>query len=189
MTVTDPITSHPVGAPWTVEDLVNVEDQTHRYELYEGVLLVSPVPALLHLRATTDLGHLLHGAASPDLFVTTANAGVYISDKTYFVPDIVVFPRSVLETGDRGATPTDLLLAVEVLSPSNAGYDLLLKRQAYAMAGIPRYWIVDPEHRTLTVLKLEDGERYYTEVAVVKAGERFITGEPFPLEFDPAEIF
>ncbi len=187
MTVTEPTVRHPIGAPWTVEDLFNVDDDTHRYELYEGVLLVSPVPGTRHLITTTDLEHILYRAAPADLFVSAANAGVYVSDRTYFIPDIVVVPRSVFTTQGRGAMPADLRLAVEVLSPSNAGYDLGLKRQAYAKAGIPLYWIVDPEKRAITVLNLRDGA--YIVGSVVRAGERFTTDEPFPVEFDPAEIF
>ena len=54
----------------------------------------------------------------------------------------------------RGFAPRDLLLAVEVVSPSNPGNDLVLKRHAYAVAGIPEYWIVDRRDRTLRVLRL-----------------------------------
>ncbi len=189
MTVTDPMTRHELGAPFTVEDLFNVADETHRYELYEGVLQVSPVPALDHHHATTELTYLLHRTAPTELFVSSSGIGVYVDDKTYFIPDLVVVPRGLVKKGGRGVRPTEVRLAAEVLSPSNAGYDLTLKRHAYAASGIPRYWIINPDKRTLTVLSMRSGDDYYTEETVAHAGERFTTNEPFPIEFDVAAIF
>jgi Uma2 family endonuclease len=44
---------------------------------------------------------------------------------------------------------TSLLLAVEILSPSTARYDRIVKRRRYQRAGIPEYWIVDPDSRVI----------------------------------------
>jgi Uma2 family endonuclease len=48
-------------------------------------------------------------------------------------------------------------LAVEVLSPSNAGLDRTRKQKLYARFGVPRVWIVDVEERTLECLTLDRG--------------------------------
>ena len=59
-----------------------------------------------------------------------------------------------LSKGDGLCLPvTDVVLAVEVLSPNSAGDDLILKRHQYGRAGIPHRWIVDQRQRTLTVLR------------------------------------
>jgi len=50
-------------------------------------------------------------------------------------------------------------LVMEVVSPDYRRHDLETKRREYAQAGIPEYWIVDPEEEQITVLTLE-GERY-----------------------------
>ena len=42
-------------------------------------------------------------------------------------------------------------LLVEVLSPSNANYDLVTKREAFARAGVPEYWIARPVERDILV--------------------------------------
>jgi Uma2 family endonuclease len=52
-------------------------------------------------------------------------------------------------------------LVLEVVSPDNPARDLVEKRQDYAAAGIPEYWIVNPLNRTITVLVLRDG--HYVE--------------------------
>ena len=60
-------------------------------------------------------------------------------------------------------------LVVEVVSPDNPDRDLVAKRQDYAEAGIPEYWIVDPRYETVTVLTLEDDA--YVEHGVFGRGE------------------
>jgi len=50
-------------------------------------------------------------------------------------------------------------LVVEIVSPDNPERDTREKRADYADAGVPEYWIVNPEDETVTVLRL-DGEQY-----------------------------
>jgi Uma2 family endonuclease len=45
----------------------------------------------------------------------------------------------------------DLLLVVEVLSPSSSRGDRFTKRRLYQERGIPVYWIVDGEERLVEV--------------------------------------
>ena len=45
----------------------------------------------------------------------------------------------------------NLLLTIEVLSPTTARYDRYTKRRLYQEVGIPFYWIVDPEERLVEV--------------------------------------
>src|SRR5438874_840696 len=49
-------------------------------------------------------------------------------------------------------------LVIEVASPSTSTYDRHKKNDAYAHAGVPEYWIVDPVARTVEILLLEGGE-------------------------------
>ena len=50
-------------------------------------------------------------------------------------------------------------LVMEVVSDDDRRRDLETKRREYAQAGIPEYWIVDPEQGRITVLRL-DGATY-----------------------------
>jgi Uma2 family endonuclease len=50
-------------------------------------------------------------------------------------------------------------LVVEIVSPDKPERDLIDKRNDYAEAQIPEYWIVDPRDETITVLRLE-GDTY-----------------------------
>lgn len=80
-----------------------------------------------------------------------------------------------------------MLLAIEVVSPTNAGHDLVLKRHEYAAAGIREYWIVDERDQTVRVL-VPGATGSYVERAVARPGQPWRADEPFPLVVDPAEI-
>ena len=60
-------------------------------------------------------------------------------------------------------------LVMEVVALDNCQLDIETKRHEYARAGIPEYWIVDPEAETITVLTLQDD--HYIEYGVFKSTE------------------
>jgi Uma2 family endonuclease len=64
-------------------------------------------------------------------------------------PDIFVVR---VTEAKRPAYPFDLsnlLLVVEVESPTNSSYDYQTKRLLYVDGGVPQYWIVSPDARTI----------------------------------------
>jgi Uma2 family endonuclease len=71
-------------------------------------------------------------------------------------PDIVYLRPG---RGEFRGQPEGADLVMEVVSEGeeNRRRDLEEKRRDYAQAGIPEYWIVDPESRRVTVLALEQG--------------------------------
>ena len=90
------------------------------------------------------------------------NLGVRLSSapERTCLPDIVVLLNHSLakltEFGVQGAPD----IVVEVLSPSTQGYDQSVKRDLYAQAGVPEYWLVDPNERSVEILVLDrDGYR------------------------------
>jgi Uma2 family endonuclease len=174
------------SGPWTVDDLPALPEAT-RYEIFDGSLLVTPSPATPHVNTVYRLRRSLDRQAPARLAVVTEGWGVYANERSYYVPDLLIADEALLVSGSKGISPKDVLLAVEVVSPSNPGNDLLLKRIVYADLGIPEYWIVDGRTPALTVLRLAD--RGYREVAACRPGERWSAETPFTLSVDPAEIF
>ena len=61
-------------------------------------------------------------------------------------------------------------LAIEVLSPSNVERDRIVKRVVYERNGVPEYWIVDPEARSIEVFRLEGGA--YQPAGWFRSGEK-----------------
>jgi Uma2 family endonuclease len=190
MTMTDTVGTNPIGYRkdgwWTIDDLVELPDDDMRYEIVDGCLLVSPAPATDHGYVLARLRRLLDKQAPPDLAVSN-DLGIEIGSKySYFIPDLFVVPWSPIRAHPKHLLSADVRLIVEILSEHNHGRDLVLKRHCHAAAGIPRYWIVDPAERSLTVLTLH-GKTYQEEVAV-KAGAHWSTDVPSPLELDPADF-
>jgi Uma2 family endonuclease len=187
-TMTEPVASRLSDQPWTIDDLAELPDG-NRYEILDGSLIMSPAPDSLHGRVTTLLARLLDRAAPTDLMISAAGFGVAVQDgRGYCVPDIVALVETALDRRVQALSPADVPLAVEVVSPTSSSRDRVSKRHEYAAAGIRHYWIVDPDKQTLTVLSLDGRGARYEEVAVVAAGERFTTDDPFAISLDPADF-
>jgi Uma2 family endonuclease len=177
------------GSLWTVEDLEQIPDDGNRYEIIDGSLHVTPPPRLPHVNTQDLLTDILKRHAPAHLRPLAAGVGVNIRDRaSYLIPDVVVVAEAAMRVNALGLDPADVVLAVEVLSKSTRGIDLLVKRSDYAEAGIPHYWIVDAEERQLTVLALDPGAKEYREEAVVRAGNPWDATEPFKVTLDPADF-
>jgi Uma2 family endonuclease len=159
------------------------EDTEHHYELQEGVLVVSPRPALPHQRAAYRLARQLDEQLPAGWdFVLEAEVVVQAGNPpTVRVPDLVVTRVDGPQTRLAAA---DVLLAVEVISPDSRKLDLHLKPFEYADAGISHYWVVDldPPAPSITVYHLgAPGDGYVEEPAINGVLE---TTVPFPLRID-----
>ena len=177
------MTTLPRGRALTVADIEAMPDDGQRYELIDGVLVVSPTPEWRHQVVRDELLRLLKAATRPDIRVVGAPAAAIIDDRTWVGPDIFAASKS-----DFGQKYLDRppLLAVEVLSPSNRLYDLNTKFDRYERAGVPSYWVVDPHELRLVVWELVEGR--YVEVADVGPSERWTATRPFGVTVCPGEL-
>ncbi len=172
----------------TFEDLLHLDTpEGYRTELFEGRLVVSPPAASIsHVYAVTKLNEHLFRSL-PDDLVAAQVPGVYYTKHNYYIPDLVVVEREAFKGRQEGFAPEAILLVVEVLSPSSMSHDHVLKRHAYAKAGIGHYWILDPKAKTVRVLKL-DGESYM-DIELIGPGQTWTTREPFEVTLEPATLF
>jgi Uma2 family endonuclease len=177
------VTVLPHGRPLTRADLDRMPDDGHRYELVDGVLVVSPSPTRLHQRAVYRLWQLLNDACTPEFEVLGAPFDVVLADDTVMIPDVVVARRADLTDKDLPAAP---VLVVEVLSPSTRRFDLMLKRSRFEAAGTQSYWVVDPDEPALIAWELRDGS--YIEVAHVRAEQAYDARQPFPVTVAPKDL-
>ena len=95
----------------TVDDLQNMPEDEFRYELDDGMLIVSPAPSPRHQLAATRLAVILT-AACPDHLVVIGALGVNISEFQHRVPDVAVVPTDSLDTYYEEQPP---LLVVEIV--------------------------------------------------------------------------
>lgn len=130
-------------ARWTLDMVRALPDDGNRYEVLDGVLLVTPIPTLLHQRAIGDLMIPLDRYARTHKVGETmfSPSDIELSPTRLVQPDLFVIPAELKVTDWKDVTR--LLLVVEVLSSSTARADRVLKRRAYQEAGIPEYWIFD----------------------------------------------
>jgi len=171
------------GAPLTYADLEAMPDDGHRYELVDGVLVVTPAPGTAHQRCVVRLIAVLLAAAGAGQDVLGAPYDYLVGPTTLLQPDVLVARREDLGEARLERPP---LLVVEVLSPSTRLTDLGTKLLAYEAAGVPAYWLVEPHEPGITVLGLHEG-RYALEAKVV-ADERYQAGHPFDVAVVPSEL-
>ncbi|BCJ27713.1 Uma2 family endonuclease [Actinocatenispora sera] len=173
----------PPTGPWTVDDLAKLPDDGLQYELFDGMLVVSPAPAPAHQNTVGELHVLLHTACPPDLKVFMAPLDYQPDRFTSVQPDLLVVRED--DVGEK-TIQRPPLLAVEVLSASTKRKDLTVKLETYARTGVAAYWIVDAEKATIRVLELVDGR--YEQVGAVTWDEQLTVEHPFPVTLHPATL-
>ena len=138
---------------WTVDMLDALPDDGQRYEIIDGELFVTPAPSDVHQYIVGELyARLLayfRGSGIGHPVVSPADVRRGDRRRNRVQPDIFVVR---VTDGKRPTYPfelRDLLLAVEVESPGNPSYDYQTKRVLYMEAGVPEYWIVNPDARTI----------------------------------------
>jgi Uma2 family endonuclease len=172
------------SGPLTVADLERTPDDGRRYELVDGVLIVSPAPAIRHQVVLLDLAILLRSAC-PEGLELVPGPGLRMSDITELVPDLAVVRRGDV-AGVRLTEPP--LLAVEVRSPSTALFDMNTKRAVYERFGIASYWVVVPDREKPSVIAFELSNDTYKRVARVSGDEPFRAERPFPVTVVPSDL-
>ena len=172
------------GKPFTVAELDRMPDDGHRYELIDGVLVVSPRPGNPHQVVAFTLATALDRVCPPELQVVPEPA-VQISRKTEFDPDVAVIRREQVNSAKCTEPP---LLVVEVRSPSTALIDLNVKKDAYERFGVESYWVVVPDRDEPEVIALELRGGRYQEAAHVTGDGTFAAVRPFSVEVVPSRL-
>jgi Uma2 family endonuclease len=131
---------------WTADMVRALPEDGSRYEVVHGELLVTPSPRLIHQLVVGRLAHALAAylEREPVGQVFHAPADISWAGDTLVQPDVFVASLDEARSMDWSRIQ-HLLLVIEVLSPSTARQDRFTKRLYYREAGVPMYWIVDPE--------------------------------------------
>jgi Uma2 family endonuclease len=185
--IEDVLLHMPRTRGWTWLDLQDIPDDGHRYEVIDGSLHVSASPTPRHQVAALRLTAWLLEAAPDELEVVQAvdiDLGPSVLE-----PDVLVVSAAVAHDGRPKFAADEVLLAVEVVSPSSRRMDRMIKPSVLAEAGVPAYWRVEldgPGTPAVVLHELAGG--VYREVATVRAGESVLVDAPFPVELRPAEL-
>ena len=139
----------PIEEPYTI-DYIESLPPGERAELIDGKLYSMAAPSVIHQRLIMNLSAALHSFIRSNggkCEVFPAPFAVYLDgleDRyNYLEPDIsVICDPSRLENGKGCSGPPDMV--IEIVSPSTAYLDRVLKLEKYRRSGVTEYWIVDP---------------------------------------------
>ena len=140
---------------YTYDDYLTWPDEPRR-EIINGALYAMSSPTVRHQDILLNLASVMKPFFKGKpcrLFV--APLDVVLSEDTVVQPDLLVVcdPTKITGACVRGSPD----LAVEILSPSSASYDRLLKFKRYADAGVKEYWLVSPELAMIEIFTLDSG--------------------------------
>ena len=150
----------PRQGDWTYEDWLDFPEDGWKYEIIDGVLYMSPPPAIAHQDASGELvARMRIHAEDNDLGkVLAAPCGVRLPGQAVPVePDILFVKKERLEIMGAQYVEGAPDLIVEILSPSSAHYDRETKFNLYQQAGVPEYWLVDYRAKIVEVYILSEG--------------------------------
>lgn len=172
--------------PWTVEDVLALPEHPARarYELVDGVLMMSPAPSLAHQTVAYELRKQIETALGQSEAPFIAADAVNVSaESRLFIPDIAVVDASAV-AWDTLVVPLEaVLLLVEIVSPFNRSTDRILKPALYAQAKVPADWRVELQPE-LHVVPHELATDTYREVATVTGRQSVEVAGEFPVDLD-----
>lgn len=154
-----------------------------RYELIDGqAITMAPAPNLDHQDIVGELFYQIRQQLEGKPcrpFIAPVDVRLPRGDEanddidTVVQPDVIIVcdPGKLDRRGVRGAPDW----VAEVLSPSTAAHDQVVKRRLYERAGIPEYWLVHPSDRTLTIYTLRDGAYGRPDIFELKESTRLQT--------------
>ncbi len=161
-------TLFPAQGAWSEEEYLSL-DTNHLVEFSHGHIEVLPMPSDKHQSIVFFLSALL-GAYARKIGgkVLFAPLRLRLWPDKIREPDLL-FLADANDPRRQNVYWTGADLVIEVVSPDDPQRDLVTKRSEYAQAGIPEYWIVDPQRETITVLRLDGAT--YVEHGVFPRGE------------------
>jgi Uma2 family endonuclease len=173
---------HRAERPATYDDIARLPE--HQVgELVAGELIVTPRPRSRHAVAVMaiagqlfrEYGEFAAGATDSEGWCVLPEPELHFGADV-LVPDLAGWRRGrfTVAADVVGITVVPDWIC-EVLSPSTARADRVLKMPVYARAGVGTTWIVDPALRTIEVFRLENGRWV---VAGLHAGAEPLRAEP-----------
>jgi Uma2 family endonuclease len=161
----------PSQGSWTERQYLALFTHARGVEFKDGMIEVLPVPTKTHQLVIGLFYELLKAFVAGNGVVLLAGYKLRVQSDTvqYREPDIVYLtPEQNKQSGEAFTRAAELV--AEVVSQDDPSRDYATKREEYAAAAIPEYWILDPAARQILVLGLEGAN--YVERGKYGPGQR-----------------
>lgn len=147
---------------WTITDLEGLPDNSNRYEIIDGELLVTRAPHLDHQDVTGNIyAELRNWSRKKQLGKAFMSPGIIFSETDAVIPDVIWISHEKLNqfTDESGHLNTAPELIVEVLSTSEKDIkrDRKTKLKLYSIHGVSEYWIIDRQQQLIEVYRRDKG--------------------------------
>ena len=183
------VSCFPRQGEWTEADYLEFETANFPVELVDGCLEFLPMPTPAHQRLSRYLARRLEDVVDTNSLgeVLSAPCPVRLWEGRFREPD--VFYVSHARRIEATKPPKGADLVIEIVSPgtTNRERDLVKKREDYAKAGVPEYWLVDAEEQRVTALTLDEGS--YLVHGEFGPGATATSGLLPDFRIDVAELF
>jgi Uma2 family endonuclease len=167
-----------------------------RWEIIDGVPYLLASPTWQHQAISMELAAQFHSylndkpcmvfAAPFDLSIPEHDENDEKISNLVAQPDLVVVcdESKLKKTGYFGVP----VLVIEIVSPSTAKLDRVLKFNKYEQVGVKEYWIVEPEGKVVSVFALQENNRYGRPETYTDENKVRVTLFP-DLEIDLGAVF
>jgi Uma2 family endonuclease len=169
---------------WLAEDLDRLPDAPRHTELIDGALVFMMSPQRIWpSEVVSELRHELR-RQRPDGVSIRREITVRLDERNRSEPDVIAVQADAHELDGTGYDASDVVLAVEVVSPESAFRDRTVKLAKYANARIPHYWIVEDEEGkpAVHVYELDQPTSAYVAMGIFRGTLRVEV--PFAIEID-----
>ncbi|MEU3453204.1 Uma2 family endonuclease [Micromonospora sp. NPDC006766] len=170
--------------PWTEEEYLALGETQQRVELFDWSLYVTPGPTPLHQNISGELRAALRKPVREAGLRVLEAVNVRLRPGRIPIPDLVI--TSDIDLQVLVIDARDVHLACEIISPSNAATDKVLKMHYYAAAGIEWYLLIEQETLTMFLYQRQGG--HYVERSITKAGEVLELTEPVRATIRPEDL-
>jgi Uma2 family endonuclease len=176
----------PPADGWTTDDLDALPDDGVRRELLDGVVFVSPSPTDIHQIIAGRLMVALEDSC-PETMQVTQGVEVRLSPRRSFIPDVLVATDEAARRRGRFYAPHEVVLAIEIVSPTSQAMDRITKPALFAKAGIPYYWRVETDGGiSVDTYKIDPEDEVYVPFGTFT--EVVETAEPWPISVPIARL-
>ena len=165
-----------VGLRMTAADYAALPDDDFKYELIDGVVVMSPSPTFGHQDIAGEIESQIRAfLRRHPIGRVVRETDVTLDPIRVYRPDLVFLSNERVPRRDERIRAIPNVI-VEVLSPASRAMDLSTKRDDYERFGVSEYWIVDPDAGTLTFLRLPEASEVKSLRTRVAKGARPVKG-------------